>query len=79
MRDLPSGVLGQTSPVYSYLAQEISTVGSSSTPNTSPSQERKRPNSADLKSVIQRYLCTAFHPVLDYTMTIMLNFELCIK
>lgn len=40
----------RTSPEYSYLAQEISTVGSSSTPNTSPSQERKRPNSAALKT-----------------------------
>lgn len=37
------------SPVCSYLAQEISTVGSSSTPNTSPSQERKRSNRAALQ------------------------------
>lgn len=40
----------QISPVCSYLAHEISTVDSSSTPNTSPSQERKRPNSAALKN-----------------------------
>ena len=36
-------------PVYWYLAQEMSTVGSSSTPRTSPSQQRKRPNKAALK------------------------------
>lgn len=40
----------QSSPVYSYLAQEISTVDSSWTPNTSPSQQRKRPNNAALKN-----------------------------
>lgn len=42
----------QSSPVYSYLAHEISTVDSSSTPSTSPSQERKCPNNAVLKTQI---------------------------
>lgn len=48
--------LDRSSPVYSYLAQEISTVGSSSTPKTSPSHERNRPNSAALDTDTKSFL-----------------------
>lgn len=51
----------QSSPVCSYLAQEISTVGSSSTPNTPPSQERKRPNNAALTTETRITVSPRFH------------------